>query len=70
MTNLSGISFRELKLDIKRRRNNVRKSLDALEYKDSTYAEHHQHLINVYTEIMNTIERGLIDSEEVGEGYE
>ena len=66
--NFSRISLEGRKAEIVSARNSIRKSLDLISDKTSDYAEHHQHLINVYSEIIVHLNVAIIDSNSIGEG--
>ncbi len=68
MENFSDIVLSEEKVSLRKRINSLRKNMDSLKNKDTEYYEHHQHLINVFNEMLATVDCGITDSHDIGSG--
>ncbi len=68
MENFSDLILSEEKAGLRKQINSLRKNMDSLKNKGGEYYEHHQHLINVFNEMLVTVDCGLADSHEIGKG--
>ena len=68
MTNFSGLSLLAHRQAFINARRNTRSSMESLKNKAGDYYEHHQHLINVYSEIIETLDVAIKDAEYIGQG--
>ena len=68
MDNFSDIALSAEKVSLRKKIGLLRKSMELLKNKQSDYYEHHQHLINTYKEIMEVIDQGINDSQDIGRG--
>jgi len=65
MDNFSDIALSKEKVSLRKRIHSLRVSMDSLKNKDTEYYEHHQHLINTYSEMMIVIDAAIIESEDI-----
>lgn len=68
MDNLTRITLAPLKTQLIKSKNSVRRSLEILENQDGKYAEHHQLLINGYSELIELIGKISTNADRIGEG--
>ncbi len=66
--NFTKATLEPRKADLIKARISVRKSLDGLSDNTTDYAEHHQHLINTYSEMIRSIDRAIHESSTIGTG--
>lgn len=66
MDNFTKISLSPRKNDLVNASIIIRKSMAVLSDQASDYAEHHQHLINTYSLMIDVIDRAIEDSETIG----
>lgn len=66
--NFSGLALGVKKQELMIGRKNVRSSMNSLDNKLSDYYEHHQHLINVYSDMIDTLDEAIKDAETIGQG--
>lgn len=68
MENFSDIALSAEKVSLRKRIHSLRVNMELLQNKDSEYYEHHQHLVNTYSEMMTVIDAAIIESEDIGSG--
>ena len=68
MDNFSDIVLSKEKVSLRKRIHSLRVNMDSLKDKSTDYAEHHQHLINTFTEMMETIDSAIYESQDIGRG--
>jgi|ETNvirome_6_1000_1030641.scaffolds.fasta_scaffold00894_7 hypothetical protein len=68
MDNFTQINLEPKKAQLVQSKINVRKSLEMLSDRTTDYAEHHQHLINTYSDIIDVIDQAIKESETIGCG--
>ncbi len=68
MENFSEITIRIKKQELEKARRSVRKSLNMLADRTSDYAEHHQHVINTLSEMIEAADNGMKESASIGTG--
>lgn len=66
--NLSELALDQTRLNLFKSRSELRGNLDSLSNKTTDYAEHIQHLINTYSDLINRLEDAIIESREIGSG--
>ena len=66
MNNFSKISLKSRKIELMQATTKIRESLEILTNRSSEYAEHHQHLINTYSEMIETLDDAIKYSEIIG----
>jgi len=68
MNNFSKITLEPMRAKLVEVRISVRRSLERLSNKTGDFAEHHQHLINTYSEMIHSIDVAIFESESIGKG--
>ena len=68
MTNLSKITLRDKRAGISKGIAELKKSMDCLKDPRSDFAEHHQHVMNTYREVLRVLDVAILESEDIGHG--
>ena len=68
MDNFSDIALSAVKVSLRKKIGSLRNSMELLKNNKSDYYEHHQHLINTYKGMIEVIDQGISDSQDIGRG--
>ena len=68
MDNFTKITLDPRKTELIKARGSVRKSFELLRDKTTHFAEHHYHLINAYSDMIDIIDRAIVESKDIGQG--